>query len=173
MSTETKDRRHVILGRINGLSGVRGRVKVFSYTRPREQIFSYNPWLIKFDSGWVERNVQAGASRGRGLSVLIEGIHDREEAGALIGSDIAVYRKQLAPLPDGEFYWCDLIRLQVFDQKGDLLGKIVAIQETGANDVLVVQGKQRLFIPLLIGSVIKEVDLDKGRVQLDWDPGFN
>ncbi len=89
-----------------------------------------------------------------------------------MGVDIAVYRDELPPLADGEYYWCDLINLEVFEQSGKKLGIVVEIQETGANDVLVVQGEQRILIPLLIDKVIKHVDTANGRMQIDWDPDF-
>jgi len=173
--TSSTVRHHVIIGQINGLYGVHGGLKIFSYTNPRENIFSYNPWLIKLNSSWVEVAACKGKTRGKGLSAVLEGIEDREAARRLMGVDIAVYRDELPPLADGEYYWCDLINLEVFEQSGKKLGIVVEIQETGANDVLVVQGEQgeqRILIPLLIDKVIKHIDTANGRMQIDWDPDF-
>ena len=173
MASNIDERRHLVIARINGLFGVRGELKVFSYSRPRQQIFSYNPWLIKLGSSWIERKVVAGKSRGRGLTVLLEGIENREQARRLMGVDIAIYRDQLPPLPDGEFYWCDLIGLDVINQAGVALGKVIEVQETGANDVLVVQqGQQNILIPFVIGAVVQEVDMEQGHMQVDWDPEY-
>ncbi len=74
--------------------------------------------------------------------MLLEGIEDREQARRLMGVDIAIYRDQLPPLPDGEFYWYDLIGLDVINRAGVALGKVIEVQETGANEVLVVQQGQ-------------------------------
>lgn len=90
-----------------------------------------------------------------------------------MGVDIAIYRDQLPPLPDGEFYWCDLIGLDVINRAGVALGKVIEIQETGANDVLVVQqGQQSILIPFVIGAVVQEVDMEQGHMQVDWDPEY-
>lgn len=172
MSLTTDAREPVIIGRISGLYGVRGEVKVFSYTRPRERIFSYQPWLIKLESDWVEHELIKGSRRGRSLSALIEGIEDREKAGTLIGVDIAIYREQLPSLSEGEYYWYDLMGMEVVNRTGESFGYVTAIEETGANDVLLVQGQQRLLIPLVIGEIIKDVDMDNGRIQVEWDPEF-
>ncbi len=90
-----------------------------------------------------------------------------------MGVDIAIYRDQLPPLPDGEFYWCDLIGLDVINRAGVALGKVIEVQETGANDVLVVQqGQQNILIPFVIGAVVQEVDMEQGHMQVDWDPEY-
>ncbi len=88
-------------------------------------------------------------------------------ARPLIGLDIAVAREQLPVLADDEYYWCDLMGLEVINQAREVLGTVVEIKETGANDVLVVMGQQRYLIPLLKGSVVKKVE--QGRMLVDWD----
>jgi len=168
----TDEKRCIIIGQVNGLYGVHGAVKIFSYTRPREQIFTYAPWLLKQGDSWQEYRVIEGKPRGKGLTALFAGIHDRDKAGLLIGVDIAVYRYQLPPLPEGEYYWCDLMHLEVEDASGNSLGEVVEIQQTGANDVMVIQGKERILVPLLYGSVVTEVNRKEGRIRIDWNPEY-
>jgi 16S rRNA processing protein RimM len=167
---DSDEHKRVILGRISGLYGISGWLKIFSYSRPRENIFSYDPWLIKQPTGtWLEQKVSAWKPHSKGLIAQFDGVNDRDGAQAFVGLDIAVSREQLPALAEDEFYWCDLMGLEVVNQAQDVLGTIVEIRETGANDVLVVLGQERYLIPLLKGSVIKQVDQEQGRMLVDWD----
>lgn len=158
--------RRVIIGQVSGIHGVTGWVKVFSYTRPKENIFTYSPWQLQPD--WTERNVLEGKVQGKGLIVRLEGIDDRDSARNLMGMDIAIFRSQLPDPEPGCYYWYDLIGLDVVTLQGDVLGKIVDIQETGANDVLIIEGRGRHLVPLITDEVIKEIDLEQRRMMVDW-----
>ena len=89
-----------------------------------------------------------------------------------MGADIAIRREQLPELTTGEFYQADLIGMAVMDMEGKRLGKLMEIEETGANDVMVIEGEQRLLVPVVTGEIIKYVDLDKGIIQIDWNPEY-
>ena len=58
------------------------------------------------------------------------------------------------------------------NRDGSSLGKVEDVLETGANDVLVVQGDRRRLLPFVTGSVIKSVDMESGRISVDWDADF-
>ncbi len=162
--------KQVTVGRVSGLYGVTGWVKVFSYTRPKENILAYTPWLLQTADGWRPYRLERGRVHGKGLIASLAEIGDRESARLLMGCDIAVSRSQLPELPEGEYYWCDLIGLEVYNRQDDSLGRVVEVQETGANDVLVVEGEERCLIPLLMEQFVREVDLKQGRIIVDWDP---
>ena len=173
MAPDNHPSRRVIIGKINGLYGVHGGLKVYSYTQPREQIFAYQPWWVKINDTWVSKQISSRHDKGKGLLVFLEGITDTDQARSLLGSDITVIREQLASLADGEFYWCDLIHLELIDTQGNLLGKIVDMQETGANDVMVVlQGERKFLVPWVMDKVVRQVDLKTGRVYVDWIPEY-
>lgn len=161
------------LGHINGLYGVKGWVKVYSETRPRENILSYTPWLIRrVHEDWQPVAVTAGRSQGKAIIAHLQGFDEREQARQLMGAEIAVYREQLAPLADDEYYWADLQGLSVETKDGVVLGNVDYIFATGANDVLVVDGERERLIPFLQGQTILEVDLQHGTIRVDWDPEF-
>ena len=164
--------RPVVIGRINGVYGIQGGLKVFSFTRPRERIFSYQPWLLLLDGSWVCRKHHAMQEQGKALVVFLDGISDTEQARVLLGVDIAVPRRELPDLPAGEYYWCDLIHLELIDTHGKSLGRIVDMMETGANDVMVVQGEQRFLVPWVLDTVVRVVDLESGKVCVDWNPEY-
>ncbi len=163
--------RLVALGRISGVYGVQGWVKVHSDTRPRENILRYSPWYLRREGGWEARRVLAGRPHGKTLVARIEGCSDRDQARALMGTTIAVRRSQLGDAGDG-YFWTDLEGLAVETLEGVALGTVDHLVETGANDVLVVKGERERLIPWLPGQVIREVDLEAGRIRVDWDPDF-
>lgn len=162
----------IVLGRISGLYGVQGWVKVFSHTDPKENILHYSPWYVRRGREWVSMTSDAGRVHGKGLVSHLAGCDDRDAAAALVGSEIAVEREQLPPLPPDQFYWADLVGLQVRTVDGADLGVVDHLLETGANDVLVVRGERERLIPCVWGDVVVEVDLDRGTMQVDWDPDF-
>lgn len=166
-----QDSEWVVLGRVSGLFGVRGWVKVYSYTAPRSNILRYPEWLLKGSDGWVRCKVEDGRSQGKGIVVKLEGYDDRDRAAELIGLEIAIGRDQLPEAGRGEYYWTDLEGLQVVTREGVELGVIESLFETGSNDVMVVEGDRQRLIPFT-AHVVVAVDLESGRVTVDWDPEF-
>jgi len=162
----------VEVGQINGLFGVRGWVKVFSHTEPRENIVTYDPWYLQLRGELKSVKVAEGKRHGKGVVARIEGIDDRDAAQALIGTTIMIRREQFKSLQPDEYYWADLIGLQVKSIEGVELGTIDHLVETGSNDVIVVKGERERLIPFIQGDVITEIDLEQGMMTVDWDPEF-
>ena len=164
-----EDTKRILVGHITGIYGVKGWLKIKSYTRPAENIFSYKPWYIKQDSDWREMNLLEGKTHGKGLIAALEQLNDRDVARGLIGSDISILRSQLPELKKGEYYWHDLIGMQVIDQENKVLGHLKQIVETGANEVMVVVGDDRRLIPLVWEHYVQEVNHDEGIIRVDWE----
>lgn len=158
----------IVVGRILGVYGVRGWLKVFSETSPLENIFRYSPWLLDGE----EHQVVAWRRHGKGLVAQLQGYHDRDQARALTGKSIAILRDQLPPPSADEFYWIDLQGLEVETREGVALGQVSHLIETGANDVLVVQGARERLLPFVWGQFVLDVDFEAGRMLVDWDPEF-
>jgi 16S rRNA processing protein RimM len=162
--------KRVVLGRIVGVYGVRGWVRVFSETEPREAILGYSPWLL--GTGHKPRRVIEGRRHGKGVVAHLAGCDDRDQAATLVDQEIAVERGQLPPPSPDELYWVDLEGLQVWAPGGVYLGVVDHLFSTGVNDVLVVSGERERLIPFAWGDVIQTVDLEGGRIEVDWDPDF-
>lgn len=158
------------VGRISGLHGVKGWVKIFSYTDPREGILKYNPWSVKVDGQWRQFKLNAGRAHGKGVVAHIEGYDDRDLAATLMNCDIAIRREQLPAAKQGEYYWIDLVGLDVIMTDGALLGHVKKMMPTGANDVLVVDNVkgEELLIPFVKEVYILDVDLESRRITVDW-----
>ena len=169
------DKDMVILGHLAGAHGVKGWVRVYSETSPIDNILQYGPWYLETRQGngqWHSVELLAGRRQGKGIVAQIQGCDDRDRAAEMRGIRIAVYADQLPALDSDEFYWRDLIGLEVINRQGIALGRVSNLMETGNNDVLVVDGDRERLIPYLPGSSIIEVDTDLKRILVDWDEDF-
>jgi 16S rRNA processing protein RimM len=162
--------KNVALGYVSAVHGIKGWVKVHSWTRPMEAILEYRPWLLGEEKRPVK--IVDGRKQGKGLAVLLPGFEDREQAATLVGTQIFVERDQLPPAGKNEYYWSDLEGLEVKTTKGELLGRVEKLMETGANDVLVVHGDRERLVPFIQGQYVTRVDLEEGLIVVDWDPEF-
>ncbi len=169
----------ILVGRVSGLFGVRGWVKLHSDTGPRENILSYSPLYLerKDENGkhWQAFKLVEGKKQGKSIIALLADCPDRNAAERLVGARVAIKPEQLAETEEGEYYWRDLLGLKVSTLDKIELGVITQIMETGANDVIVVRaeedGQERL-LPFIQGDVIREIDIEQGRMSVDWDPDF-
>jgi 16S rRNA processing protein RimM len=164
--------RWIVLGKVSGLFGVHGWVRLFSYTQDRAGIIDYDPLYIESDDDWQTVRIQDARLHGKGLVARLAGYDDRDAAAALVGRSLAVRREQLPAAAPGEYYWTDLIGLRVINQDDVVFGTVDYLFETGANDVLVIKGERERLLPFIEGKVINEIDLDRGVIRVDWDPGF-
>ena len=169
-SLSKQDLIHV--GKISGVFGVKGWVKLFSYTEPKDNILSYKNWVLKKNG--QDKTVKAigGQVQGKAIVAQIDGINDRDQALNLMGWDVYISHEQLPTLAQNEYYWADLIGLDVENLEGFQLGKVDSLIETGANDVLVVKGERELAVPFLQGQTVKSIDLAAGKMIVDWDADF-
>lgn len=173
---------YLVVGKIGAPYGVRGWSKLISFTEQPANLFDYDPWYTNpknnkdafaTDGGWIIAPVTEAKTHGKGLVAKFKGCEDREAAARLTGQEIAIRRDQLPPAAEGEYYWGDLKGLAVVTVDGVPLGIVDHLLETGANDVLVVQGDRQRLIPYVMGPIVKAVDLEAGTLQVDWDPDFD
>jgi 16S rRNA processing protein RimM len=160
------------VGKISGVFGVKGWVKVFSFTDSRENILNYSPWLLKKGSEIRPVTVIDGNLQGKAVVAQLDGVNDRDQAASLMGWDIFITPDQLPQAAKDEYYWSDLIGLNVETNLGVQLGVVESLLETGANDVVIVKGDRERVIPFLQGQTIINIDLDVGKMVVDWDPDF-
>ena len=156
----------ILIGELSGVYGVKGWVKVFSYTQPKENILVYKHWLLRIEKQWKTTKVVSAKQHGKGIIGQLEGCEDRDKAASLMGVEVAISAEQLAKLPENEFYWAQLIGLQVVTTTGQALGKVVRMIETGANDVLVTD--EDCMIPFARPEIVKLVDLVESQITVDW-----
>lgn len=165
----------IVLGRISAPYGVRGWVKV--------QVFGDDPlswatmpcwWLCEqeaaADQAWQAWRLAECKGHGKGLVVRFEGIEDRSAAEPLSGQYVGAPRSSLPKTAQDEFYWADLIGLDVVTLMGDRLGTVAELVRSGAHEVLDVRGDDgRQHLLPFVAAVIKKVDLAGRRIQVDWE----
>lgn len=173
------------MGRVAAPYGVKGWVKIQVFTQTLDSLLDYPDWQIGSSTGnggqWREAALEEATTHGGTIVAKFAGCNDRDAAFALRGQEIAVSRKALPTPEEGEYYWEDLIGLAVFNRENIELGKVVKLMETGAHDVLVIQGgevqgtelqntgetRKEILIPF-VGVFVLNVDLAQGRIEVDW-----
>ncbi|ASF45796.1 ribosome maturation factor RimM [Methylovulum psychrotolerans] len=166
------DKGLVNVGEVSGVFGIKGWVKVFSFTDPRDNILSYSPWLLSKGNETKTVKVIEGTLQGGAVVAKLVGIDDRDQAAALMGWTIFITPEQLPKTAADEYYWSDLLGLNVETTDGVSLGVVDSLLETGANDVVVVSGERPRAIPFLQGQTIIRIDLAAQLMVVDWDPDF-
>jgi 16S rRNA processing protein RimM len=162
----------VCVGAIAGSFGVRGEVRLKSFTAIPEDIGSYTP--LETEDGKRSFTVKITRQIKNGLAARLSGITTKEEADALRGTQLFVPRDRLPSLPDDEFYHADLIGLEVTDTGGASLGKVLAVINNGADDLLELSApgqKQTVLLPFT-KAVVPTVDLAQGRIVADPPEGL-
>jgi 16S rRNA processing protein RimM len=169
----------ILLGKVGAVYGIKGWLKIHSFTEEPEAIFDYTPWSLKLGGKEQSIEITDWRKHNNGLIAKFANIEDRDEAQAFVGSEIFVDESLLPDLPEGEFYWRDLIGMSVVTDKGYDLGQVSDVMETGANDVLVVKanrndgfGKKERLVPYILDQVIISVSMENKQICVDWDPGF-
>ena len=156
------------MGRVSAPFGVKGWVKVQPFTDTTDGLLGYPQWWLSEAGGWRSWTVEDQTVRGSELLVRFAGVADREAAAMLKGRDIAIAREQLPAPDEGEYYWADLVGLEVENTSGDSLGRVERLFESGAAPVMVVVvGETERLLPF-VGAVVKQVDLDAGKILVDW-----
>jgi len=182
MSEESKDL--YVLGKVTGYYGVKGWVKLYSYTEPKENIVRYHSLQIKRSprEEWQPIQLDSGKAHGKGVVAHFSGYDNREISASLIGSELGVNRSDFKPAGKDEYYWTDLIKLQVVNLQGVELGQVNHLIETAAHDVLVIDSiadidgsktVNEILIPFVQGHYIKNVDLQEKVITVDWLTDWN
>ena len=162
----------VTMGRFCRPHGIKGFIRVLSFTDPRENILNYPRWFIQVNNTWeLVKRLDVQVTHHHVL-VRIENYATRESVSNLTNLDIAVLADDRPKLDPGEYYWDDLVGMQVVDAHGAVMGIVHEMMATGSNDVMVVEGVQRQLIPYLPGDVVLDVDPVARTISVAWDVDF-
>ena len=163
----------ICVGAFAGSFGVAGEVRLKSFCAEPEAIASYGPLFT--EDGAHSYNVTLTRPVAGGLGARVSGVMTKEQADALKGISLYADRARLPKLPDDEFYHSDLIGLEARDTGGVLLGRVSAVHNHGAGDLLEIAGeglKQALLVPFTL-AVVPTVDLALGRIVVDRPEGLD
>ena len=157
------------MGRVRAAHGLKGWIKIQPFTQEKEGLLDYPEWWLGGEGQWQQHRVAESAVHGSTVVARLDGFIDRDAAAGLRGRDVAVPRAAMPENREGEFYWNDLLGMEVRNRNASKLGLVAKILETGANTVLVVQGDTELLVPF-IQDVVVNVDLKARQLVVDWDP---
>ncbi|MCB1338562.1 MAG: ribosome maturation factor RimM [Maritimibacter sp.] len=161
----------VCVGAIAGAFGVQGEVRLKSFTAEPEAIADYAP--LTTEDGGRSFSVEISRAVKNGFAARLSGVVTKEDADALRGVRLFAPRDALPSLPDDEFYHADLIGLEVVDTGGRVLGRVSAVHNHGAGDLLEIAGpglSTPALLPFTKGAV-PTVDLTAGRLVADPPEG--
>ncbi|MBB5517962.1 ribosome maturation factor RimM [Amphiplicatus metriothermophilus] len=161
------DKRRVCLGAIAGAHGVKGEMKIRTFTEREADVTAYGPTESEDGARRFTLEVVRVLKPGLILARAPE-IQSREDAAALAGTRLYVPRTALPALEDeDEFYVEDLVGLQAVDESGARLGRVVAVHNFGAGDILELGerdgGARAVMIPFL-KTAVPAIDLEAGRL---------
>lgn len=162
----------VCVGAIAGAYGVKGEVRLKSFCADPEAIADYAP--LSTEDGAESYSVTLTGQTKNGFTAFLGTIRSKEAADALKGTRLYAPRDRLPALEDDEFYHADLIGLEVVDTGGTVLGRVKAVMNHGADDLLEVYGpgmKATVLIPFT-RAVVPTVDLTSGRIVADPPDGL-
>ncbi len=162
----------VCVGAITGAFGINGEVRLKSFCTEPESIASYGP--LSSEDGATTWDLQLVRPAKGGFIGRLSGVTTKEGADALRGTTLHVARSRLPDLPEDEFYNADLIGLLVLDAGGNALGRISAVLNHGAGDLLEISRNSAgpdILLPLTRANV-PTIDLTHGRVVIDPPKGL-
>ena len=159
------------MGRIAAPFGIKGWVKVQPYSEDPGTLMDFESWRVGRGEQQAHYSVEEIQDHGNALVAKLAGIDDRDAAYALRGQEISVAKSDLPPAGENEFYWSDLIGLKAVNREGIELGRVDSLLETGAQDVLVVNGKREHLIPF-VATFVGKVDVAGGTIEVDWGEDY-
>ena len=179
----------VEVARIGEAWGIQGDFKIQPYSASPEALFSARQWWLqpsergrKPFKGTGLMRVRNVKKHGDALVACAHDVPDRTAAEALKGMRVFVPRAAFPSLPENEYYWIDLIGLEVFNREGVSLGCVRDLLATGPHEVLVIGYEQvdernvvqqcKRLIPF-VAAYVDDVDLTARRITVDWSPDYD
>jgi 16S rRNA processing protein RimM len=171
------------VGRILDAWGIKGWFKVLPYSASPEALFSSRRWFLQPSekgartfTGTVQLSIKEAKDHSDSVVASAHEVPDRDTAEALRGARIFVARSSF-PTPDkDEYYWIDLIGLEVVNREGVVLGQVSDLMSTGPQTVLIIahehEGKPAERMIPFVSAYVDAVDLPKRRITVDWQPDY-
>ncbi|TVO66776.1 ribosome maturation factor RimM [Denitromonas ohlonensis] len=163
----------IILGRIVAPFGVQGWVKIHPFGDDPLSWKKMPQWWLSPDDtaeapAWKAYKLAGCRAHGKGWIAAFEGVADRNGAEALTRQYIAAPREAMPATDSNEYYWGDLIGLQVENEAGEALGTVSSLLSAGAHDVLqIADGEDEHLVPFVAAYVL-DVDLAEKRIRVVW-----
>lgn len=171
------------VGRILDAWGIQGWFKVLPHSADPQALFSSKRWFLQPTergpqtfSGTVLLRVREAKEHSDSVVARADAVQDRNTAELLKGARVFVPRSSFPTAADDEYYWVDLLGLDVVNREGVHLGKVKDLMSTGPQTVLVMEyeeGGRKLerMLPF-VAAYVDGVDLPARRINVDWQPDY-
>jgi len=173
----------VEVGRIADAWGIKGWFKVLPHSADPQALFSSKRWFLqppergpKAFPGTVLLRVKEAKEHSDSVVARADEVEDRSAAEALKGARVFVARSSFPTAAEDEYYWVDLIGLEVVNREGVALGQVKELLQTGPQTVLVLEyeehGKRQERMIPFVAAFVDGVDLPGRRITVDWQPDY-
>ena len=171
--SESSDQQFMVLGRIGAPFGLKGFSHVYSFMEVPEDLLAFPEWGLGINGELQGKQIiESIKPHGDHFIAKFKDSQTCDDAACYTNLDIMLPRGVLPELPQGEYYWSELIGMQVINQQDELLGIVTEMRTTGANDVLVVkanqQAKSQILIPFVQPTYVLKVDMPNQAIRVDW-----
>jgi len=151
------------IGKLTGAHGIRGEVKLAPYG-PLDDIQWGTVYIARSGKAPEERKVLSSRMHKGAYLVFLEGVSDRNAAETFSGLEVLVHKSAIPEAGEGEFYYADLVGMEVFTEEGQLVGRVDNVFSTGGNDVLETSGPLGEVLIPAIESVIIRIEPEKRKI---------
>ncbi|MBA3014531.1 MAG: ribosome maturation factor RimM [Proteobacteria bacterium] len=162
----------VAVGTIVKARGLDGEVKVTLYSGDLKELAVFTTILTERSGVVQQYSVEYTRPQGKSVALKLREITTRDQAEALVGCEISVFKSQMPELEADEFYWHEMLGLTVVTDQGKELGTVTSLIATGANDVLVVTGADGEYLIPVIKEIIVHQDNESGILTISPMPGL-
>ena len=153
------------IGKIVKIHGLGGRMKVISYLESDTILKSLEEVYVGPGKREIDlKKVKSIKINRKYFFLELEGVENIDAASALVGHQVLVPSDKLERLSEGEYYWRDIVGLEVVTEGDEILGRIESVFPTGSNDVYVCTGGEREILLPAIADVVRKIDIKNGRM---------
>lgn len=159
-----KNKEDVCIGKVIGAYGVQGAVRMRVYSDEAGHILKFKHFKDMTDNVFTLKTLRV--LKGDTVILKFKEVTSRNQAEELKGQELYITRAQLSALEEDEFYYIDLIGLEARTSKGDIIGKVIAVENHGAGDFLTISSKPLTCVPFT-KEAVPEVYIQEGYLVID------
>jgi 16S rRNA processing protein RimM len=161
-----QDSEKIFIAKIQAHQGLNGWLKIYSYSESIEKFSKYKYFFVLNNKKYIRLDVEDSLIN-KSIKIKFKNFNSREDSNDYIGKDIYISEDQLDKLKENQFYWNDLIGLNVYLDNEEKIGVVADMIETGSNDVLVIKGDNEILIPYIFGESVKNVIIEENKIIID------
>ncbi len=156
----------LLIGKVAKPHGLHGQVKVHSYASSPESFFVGRQIFLSQGEEMKGLLISEVKVQPQSLILRFQGLENRQQAEAISGSSLYLRERDLQTLPEGEYYWYQLIGCRVFNEQGIFLGVLEEIFSTAAHDIWVVRNRAKELLFPAVEDFVISVDLPSGEIRI-------